>query len=166
MTMRNTDFTKPSHRDFATSVPVPSPRAYPNSGYTDVICHNCMTPGHYSSSCPEPQVSFKQKAANRAKIEEASMDFKPIKMPQQAPAAQAATIQPYQELLSPKGQGPLTESSGNAERTAAPLPMTPAILRRGQSIDEWPFGTTLAVATKSKVQFNYKRKINQLSIRV
>lgn len=88
-----------------------------------------MTSGHYSSSCPEPQVSFKQKAANRAKIEETSMEFKPIKMSQQAPAAKAATIQPYQELLSPKGQGPLTESSGNVERTAVSLPITPAIFR-------------------------------------
>ena len=150
------EFAKQPTRDFAPPPP-PPPRSFQKGGFTDVICHNCMAPGHYSNSCPDPQVSFRQKAANRAKVEEMSMDPKLTKMPQQAPAAKAATIQPYQEQISPKGKGPLTTSSGNIGRTPAHLPMTPAILRRGQTIDEWP-SSALVVASKPKVHFDLPKE--------
>ena len=127
---------------------------YPPGSLSDVICHNCMEHGHFSSSCPQPQVSFREKAINRAKAEEMQGQGRPAPMPQQPQAAPAAVAQQYQESSSPKGRGPLTECSGNVGRTSAPLPMTPAILRRGQSLDGWQQGSKVAMATKPKVRFD------------
>ncbi len=71
-------------------------------------------------------------------------------MPQQAPAAQAAVTQGVQEQMSLKAKGPLNEVSGNAGRTLAHLPMTPAVLRRGQDLGPYSGWFTTATATPSK----------------
>ena len=49
-----------------------------------VQCHNCLEWGHISPNCPHPQVPWKQKALNRAKVEAAQT--KEV-MPHQATAA-------------------------------------------------------------------------------
>ncbi|KAI9852271.1 MAG: hypothetical protein M1838_001313 [Thelocarpon superellum] len=36
----------------------------------EVVCHNCMGPGHFSTSCTAPPVTWKQKQQNRARIEQ------------------------------------------------------------------------------------------------
>lgn len=104
----------PQREAIAPVAPYPS---YPKVGTHNVVCHNCLVSGHYSSNCPESQVNFKQKALNRAKVEEMAS-----RMPQQAPAAAAAVAQFREENISPKG------------RILSHLPMTPAILQRGQTL--------------------------------
>ena len=121
----------------------------------DVVCHNCLEPGHFSSNCQEPQVGFKQKSINRAKVEE-MMDQKSKTEP--PAAAKAATIQFYPEV-SPKAQG-LPECRGSTGRTHIRLPATPAILRRGQSLESLPpydenkenYGPGMKVLAANKVQ--------------
>lgn len=118
------------------SVPTPKAIKAPQGSVTDVTCFNCMGPGHFSNDCSLPQVSFKQKQANRAKVEQMQNQ----NMPQQA---QAAALQFFQQSVAPdqsehqhhpKAEGPLQEISGNAGRAHIKLPMTPAILQRGQSL--------------------------------
>ena len=77
-----------------------------------------------------------------------------VPLPQQSQAAPAAVAQHYHESLSPKGQGPLTECTGNVGRTSTPLLMTPVILRRGQLLDGWQQGSRVAMAAKSRVHFD------------
>ncbi|KAF6238733.1 hypothetical protein HO173_003239 [Letharia columbiana] len=84
-------------------------RSYPRSGISDVISHNCLAPGHFFTNCPEPQVNFKQKGINRAKVEEMNAPSKAPPLPQQAPAA--AVAQRFQEHLSQRAEGPLHEFS-------------------------------------------------------
>lgn len=137
---------------------------YPRGSLVDVICHNCMEPGHFSSSCPHPQVGFREKAANRAKVEEMQHEGR-APMPQQAKAAPAAAARPYQDEQAPKGRGPLVENanSGNARRTSTPLPMTPAILRRGQTLDAWQQSVkpALVAKPKQKVRFDLQDENRQ-----
>ena len=60
--------------NFSTELPnpqiltVPPNRFYPKGDFIDIICHNCMAPGHYLNSCPKLRVAFKRKAANPAKF--------------------------------------------------------------------------------------------------
>ena len=35
-----------------------------------IRCHNCTQEGHYSTICPRPRVSYKQREAKKARIEE------------------------------------------------------------------------------------------------
>ena len=60
----------------------PHPRSYPKQIPVDIICHNCMTPGHFSNNCQEPQVSYKQKAINWAKVKEMTASGNMSSLPQ------------------------------------------------------------------------------------
>ena len=133
----------------------------------DVTCHNCMKPGHFSTDCPLPQVSYKQKSLNRAKIEELQ---KEAKLGQQAPAASAAALQFFQQAVDlqqqqhPKVRGPLEETSGNPGRAQIRLPMTPVILKRGVSLADLgphPKDVQAAAATRSGKATNTSNKENQ-----
>ncbi|KAI9852295.1 MAG: hypothetical protein M1838_001183 [Thelocarpon superellum] len=52
---------------FPPPPPYQPPRRGPQAS-DEVICHNCMGAGHFSNSCPAPQVSWQQKNENRARI--------------------------------------------------------------------------------------------------
>lgn len=130
---------------------LPAPPSYKSrmTAPLDIICHNCLDPGHYSSDCPLPQVGFKQKGINRLKAEEIQRNADP---PKQAPAAtiQAAALQWYQSSVQdeseqhPKVRGPLQNISGNAGRAQihSPKLIAPVVLKRGQSLDELPTSST------------------------
>ena len=148
--VNNTTYQKNPQRDAPT--PGPPYPSYPKGDTHNVVCHNCLAPGHYSNSCPESQVNFRQKAANRAKIKEMTS-----RISQQAPAASAAVAQFHQENLSPKGKGPLSDISGNVGRALGRLSMTPAILQRGQTLESLPRHPGIATALASKVRFEESR---------
>ena len=58
----------------------PPRRIHQRTGPFDVTCHNCLEEGQYSTNFPHPQVSYKRKSANRAKLEGISGE----RLPQQA----------------------------------------------------------------------------------
>ena len=127
-------------------------RGYPRPANPDLICHNCLGPGHYSTNCPDPPVGFKQRNINRAKVEEMKASSRTTPLPQQAPAA-AAIAQRFQEHLSPKAGSPLSDIQGNIGRTLNHLPITPVILRRGQTLESTPCYLNVAAAVTQKVRF-------------
>lgn len=147
---QQTQTQNPPPPQYAPPASTPPYRGNQKGGALDVTCHNCMLPGHYSNNCPDPQVSYRQKALNRAKVEE--MNASGSRLPQQAPAAQAAVAQHFQDQLSPKVEGP-SDSVGSAGRAMAHLPMTPAILRRGQPLDSFPAGPSMTAALSKTVRF-------------
>jgi hypothetical protein len=150
----------------------PSPAPTGNRLSSDVVCHNCMTPGHFSTECSQPQVSYKQRSLNRAKIEDLQKQSNPG---YQAPAASAAALQFFQQAVDseqqqhlhshPKVRGPLEEISGNPGRAQIRLPMTPVILKRGVSLADLaphPKGVQAAAATRSgKTTTHSSNKENQ-----
>ena len=165
--LRATQRQQPVVNQYVQPVPPPPPsggyqkpaqqdqggyRSYPKPADPDLICHNCLAPGHYSTNCPEPQVGFKQRSINRAKVEEMKASGKTSPLPQQAPAAAAAAAQLFQEHLSPKAGSPLSDISGNVGRALNHLPMTPVILQRGQTLESLPRYPSVAAVTQ-KVRF-------------
>ena len=76
----------------------------------DVICHNCMQPGHFSNKCQELQVGYKEKEINRAKVEKMMESKQKTEPPAAAPAA---AVQPFEEH-------PKVQVLGRAEHVLKP----------------------------------------------
>lgn len=89
----------------------------------------------------------------RAKVEEMTAGTKSSQLPQQAPAATAAVVQHFEDQMSLNDEGPLNEVSGDTGRTLAHFPMTPAILRRGHSLDTHPERLPVATINPPRVRF-------------
>ncbi|KAI9776436.1 MAG: hypothetical protein M1816_005318 [Peltula sp. TS41687] len=100
-----------------TAVP-PRPRP-------DIRCHNCLEWGHFSTSCTLPQVSWKQKQANRTRIKEEARNI----------AAPAAVAQLYRNMPHRQATDPIPNRDTTATNNGDPLnsrvlPAAPAILQR------------------------------------
>lgn len=143
----------------------------PAAANSDVICHNCLSYGHYSTECPQPQVSYKIKSANRAKAEE--MQGQKKGLPQQAPAATAASVQFYRNAFSqaigaayPKARGPLNEVTGNSRRTLNKMPTSNVtILRRNQHQQDEAVAAQAAAANRPKKTKDVPATENPLGVR-
>lgn len=79
-----------------------------------IYCHNCTKEGHFSSSCQEPRVTYRQRELNKAQVEGIQAGL--------APAAAAA--------MKGKAQEVLEEVSGNTGRMMAKMGNANAVILR------------------------------------